>query len=303
MSRDPNYNYQRIEKAIAFLADNFTAHPDLSEVAKAVHMSPFHFQRLFLDWVGISPKKFLQYLTLDYLRSRIRETENMIDAADLAGLSAQSRVHDLFVTIEGVTPWQYKSCGMSLEIFYGYHSSPFGLCFIAVTEKGICRLHFVDEERKRDEFELFSRQWNFAKLIHRPDYTQPYIRKIFERTTDDPAKLSVLVQGTNFQIKVWEAMLQIPYGCVTSFKHLAKCINRPEAVRAVGTAVGVNPLPFLIPCHRILTCEGGMGDFHAGRVRKKLMLGWEISATERERERERGEEEKQEQEQKEPLFI
>src|SRR5882757_10079660 len=177
--KNESINYYRIEKAIAFLSDNFKNQPDLDEIASKVFMSPFHFQRVFTEWVGISPKKFIQYLTIDYLRNKIGETENMVAAAKLVGLSSQSRVHDLFVTIEGVSPQQYKTSGKGLEIFYGYHATPFGLCFIAVAEKGICRLMFMDKERKKEEFKLFSEQWLFATLIHKPDYTEQYILKIF----------------------------------------------------------------------------------------------------------------------------
>ncbi len=270
-------NYYRIEKAIGFLTDNFKDQPDLDEIARKVYMSPFHFQRLFTDWVGISPKKFVQYLTLDYLRNKISETENMIDAAQIAGLSSQSRVHDLFVSIEGVSPQQYKTAGMGLEIFYGYHASPFGMCFIAVSEKGVCALSFIDEERRRNEFELFSQKWQFATLVHKPDYTQPYVRKIFQSDTINPEKLELLVQGTDFQIKVWEALLKIPFGSLSSYRQVAQMIGKPDAVRAVGSAAAKNSIMYLIPCHRIILANGTVGDFHLGKVRKQAMIGWEQS--------------------------
>lgn len=270
-------NYYRIEKAIGYLTDNFKEQPDLDEIARKVYMSPFHFQRIFTDWVGISPKKFVQYLTLNYLRDKISETKNMIDAAELVGLSSQSRVHDLFVSIEGVSPQQYKTAGMGLEIFYGYHASPFGLCFIAVAEKGICTLKFIDEEKSRNEFELFSEQWQFATLVHKPDYTQKYISKIFQPQKTNPDKLQLLVQGTDFQIKVWEAILKIPFGAVSSFQQIAQLIGQPEAVRSVGSAVGKNSILYLIPCHRIISGDGTMGNYHFGKVRKQAMIGWEMS--------------------------
>lgn len=273
-------NYYRIEKAIGFLTDNFKEQPDLDEIAGKIYMSPFHFQRMFTDWVGISPKKFVQYLTLDYLRGKISETENMIDAAELAGLSSQSRVHDLFVSIEGVSPQQYKTAGKGLTIFYGYHASPFGLCFIAVAEKGICALKFIDEEKTRNEFGLFSQQWQFASLIHKPDYTQQYIRKIFQPDTINPEKLKLMVQGTDFQIKVWEALLKIPFGSVSSFRQVAQMIGQPDAARSVGSAIGKNSILYLIPCHRIISRDGTMGHYHFGKVRKQTMIGWELSKTE-----------------------
>lgn len=171
---DKLINYYRIEKAIGYLADSFKEQPDLDEIARKIFMSPYHFQRIFTDWVGISPKKFVQYLTLDYLKDRIWETENMMEAAEIAGLSSQSRVHDLFVSIEGVSPQQYKTAGKDLEIFYGYHATPFGLCFIAVAEKGICALKFIDEEKSRNEFELFSNQWRLSTLTQTRLYTTLY---------------------------------------------------------------------------------------------------------------------------------
>ena len=270
-------NYYRIEKAIGYLTDNFKEQPDLDEIARKVNMSPFHFQRIFTDWVGISPKKFIQYLTLEYLRNKISETENMMDAADLAGLSSQSRVHDLFISIEGVSPQQYKTSGKGLEIFYGYHASPFGLCFIAVSQKGICTLKFIDEEKSRNEFELFSQQWQFASLVHKPDYTQQYIRKIFQPDNTNPEKLNLLTQGTDFQIKVWEALLKIPFGAVSSFQQIAQIIEQPNAIRSVGSAIGKNSILYLIPCHRIISKNGTMGNYHYGKVRKQTMIGWEMS--------------------------
>ena len=272
-------NYYRIEKAIAFLSENFSVQPDLDEIARKVYMSPFHFQKIFTDWVGISPKKFLQYLTLDYLRNKIKETENMIEAADWAGLSSQSRVHDLFVRIEGVSPQQYKTEGKDMEIFYGYHASPFGLCFIAIAEKGICGLKFIDEERSRNEFELFSKQWKLAKLTHKPEYTQGYIKRIFANPADhmDPGQdnLTLFVKGTDFQIKVWEALVNIPFGSVASFQQIAAAIGQPRAARAVGSAVGSNTILYLVPCHRIISGTGTMGNYHFGKVRKLAMIGWE----------------------------
>jgi AraC family transcriptional regulator, regulatory protein of adaptative response / methylated-DNA-[protein]-cysteine methyltransferase len=270
-------NYYRIKEAIGYLEGNFKEQPDLDEIAGKVYMSSYHFQRVFTDWVGISPKKFLQYLTIDHLRVKIRETGNMMEAADLAGLSSQSRVHDLFVKIEGVSPQQYKSGGQGMEICYGYHASPFGLCFIAVAEKGICALKFVDEEKTRNEFESFSAQWKFASLVHKPNLTQEYIRKIFSPKPGNPENLQLLVHGTEFQIKVWEALLKIPFGAVGSFQQIAQLVGQPEAARAVGSAVGANPILYLIPCHRIISKDGTMGNYHYGKVRKQTMIGWEMA--------------------------
>lgn len=274
---DKLINYYRIEKAIGYLTDHFKEQPDLAAIAASVHMSPFHFQRIFTDWVGISPKKFLQYLTLDYLRERLADTKNMMDAAEDAGLSSQSRVHDLFVSIEGVSPQQYKSSGEGLTICYGYHISPFGLCFIAVAAGKICALKFIDEHQSRNEFALFTQQWQFAQMVHKPDYTQAYIDQIFQPARLNPGKLELLVQGSEFQVKVWEALLQIPFGSVCSFQQLAHTIGAPGAVRSVASAVGKNTILYLIPCHRIITSGGHMGNYRFGRVRKQAMIGWEMS--------------------------
>ncbi len=164
-----------------------------------------------------------------------------------------------------------------MEIFYGYHASPFGLCFIAVAEKGICALKFIDEEKSRDEFENFSRQWQFAVLTHKPALTQAYIKKIFQPVSGQPENLFLLVQGTDFQVKVWEALLKIPFGSVASFQQVAQLIGQPEAARAVGSAVAANSVLYLIPCHRVILKDGTMGNYHYGRVRKQAMIGWEMS--------------------------
>jgi AraC family transcriptional regulator, regulatory protein of adaptative response / methylated-DNA-[protein]-cysteine methyltransferase len=270
-------NYNRLYQAIGYITEHYKEQPDLNKVASAVYMSPFHFQKLFIDWVGLSPKKFVQFLSINYLRQRIQDTQNMIDAADEVGFSSQSRVHDLFISIEGVSPQQYKSGGKGLELFYGYHASPFGLCFIAVTEKGVAELRFIDEEVKRNEYQLFSDKWHFAKLSHRPDITQNYIHDIFKPTREHPEKLHLIVQGSPFKIKVWEALVNIPFGEVRSYQQVAEKLGCPHALRAVASAAGKNPISYLIPCHRIITKNGNVGHFHYGKVRKQAMIGWEMA--------------------------
>ncbi|MCU0444850.1 MAG: methylated-DNA--[protein]-cysteine S-methyltransferase [Microscillaceae bacterium] len=285
MMSQEQFNYQRVEKAIAFLSENFKQQPSLEQVAEEVNVSPFHFQRIFAEWAGVSPKRFLQYLTVDFLRNKIQDTQNLVEAAEIAGLSTQSRVYDLFVNIEGVTPQQYKSAGMGLDIYYGYNFSPFGMCFIAVAEKGICGLAFVEEDQKRDEFAQFSKKWSFARLIHQPSYTQHFIQKIFspfknQDRTKESDKLTLLVQGTNFQLKVWEALLKVPIGAVSTYQSIAQAIGKPQALRAVGTAVGDNPIAYLIPCHRVIRKEGKLGEYHWGSNRKKAIIGWEMAKAE-----------------------
>jgi len=276
VKNDLTINYYRVEKAISFMSESFKSQPDLDEIAEKVNLSPFHFQRLFLDWVGISPKKFVQYLTLDHLKQQIKNTGNVIEAADIAGLSSQSRVYDLFINIEAVSPGEFKLGGAGLEIFYGYHATPFGLCFIAATERGICDLHFINEDHSRDEFRNFSAKWQFATLTHRPDITQEYVRKIFRADKVNPEKLQLLVQGTDFQVKVWEALVNIPFGTVKSYKQISADVGQPGSFRAVATAAGKNPVSFLIPCHRIICEDGDAGNFSNGRIRKRAMIAWEM---------------------------
>ncbi len=274
---EQNLNYERIAEAIEFLGKNFRSQPDLAETARQVHLSPEHFQRIFTDWAGVSPKKFMQFLTLDFLRERISEMPNLQIAADAAGFSAQSRVYDLFVNIEGVTPGTFRNGGAGLEIKYGYHNTPFGLCFLALADRGICGLSFIDEARKRTEFEDFQKKWPFADLKHAPDLTQPAVQKIFSPEKSTFQNLTVLAQGTNFQLKVWEALLQIPSGAVTTYGKIAESIGHPAAVRAVGTAVGSNPVGFLIPCHRVIRNTGNLGGYRWGEVRKQAILGREMA--------------------------
>ncbi len=269
-------DYQRIQQAIEYLVENFKNQPTLQEVATYVHLSPHHFQRLFTQWAGVSPKKFLQFLTVEYLKERIQNSQNIAQMAQMAGLSSPSRVYDLFVNIEGVTPATFKNKGAGLTIFYGYHDTPFGHCFLAATDKGICGITFLQGENKIEEFDLFSKKWNFAQLVEDAAFTQPYIDLIFNKNTTKTQKLKVFVQGTPFQIKVWEALLNIPQGNLTTYQHIAQSINKPKAVRAVGTAIGKNPIGYLIPCHRVIRKEGKLGHYRWGSGRKKAIIGWEM---------------------------
>lgn len=270
-------DYQRIQQAIEYLVENFKSQPSLQEVANQVHLSPHHFQRLFTEWAGVSPKKFLQFLTIDYLKERIQHSQNIAQMAGMAGLSSPSRVYDLFVNIEGVTPATFKNKGAGLEIFYGYHDTPFGDCFLAATDKGICGITFLQGENKIEEFDLFAKKWDFAQLTEAATFTQPFIDQIFNKKTAHSKRLNVLVQGTPFQIKVWEALLNIPLGNLTTYQHIAESIDKPKAVRAVGTAIGKNPIGYLIPCHRVIRKEGKLGHYRWGSARKKAIIGWEMA--------------------------
>ncbi len=270
-------NYQRIEQAIAYLSQHFTEQPDLAEVAAQVHLSPHHFQRLFQEWAGISPKKFLQFLTTDFLKNKLAEITNLQEAADLAGLSSQSRVYDLFITLEAMTPQAYKSGGEGLHIRYGYAATPFGECFVAATERGICSVTFVNETTKNADFQAFKQKWFRAQLWSDSQMAADFARLIFTKQPLEPRQFQLLVRGTPFQVKVWEALLRVPFGALTTYGQLAADIGQPGAARAVGSAVDDNPVAYLIPCHRVIRKEGKFGEYLWGTDRKKAMIGWELA--------------------------
>lgn len=270
-------NYDRVAEAIGFLSQNFREQPSLQDVAEHVHLSPEHFQRIFTEWAGVSPKKFTQFLTIDYLRNHLHEFSSVQDAADASGLSAQSRVYDLFVNIEGVTPDEFRQRGKGLEIRYGFHNSPFGECFIAATERGICGLSFVSDTTPQVEFGRFEQKWKFAELKENQAFTKEIVENVFQPERRKSSKITLLVQGTNFQLKVWEALLSIPAGSVATYEHIARSIGRPGAARAVGTAIGNNPVGYIIPCHRVIKKAGQIGEYHWGVTRKRALIGWEMA--------------------------
>jgi len=270
-------NYDRVADAIDYLSRHFREQPELQDVAAHVHLSPEHFQRIFTEWAGVSPKKFTQFLTIDYLRSRMHEFSSVQDAADASGLSSQSRVYDLFVNIEGVTPDEFRRRGKGLTIRYGFHDTPFGECFIAATERGVCGLSFVSDTTPQVEFGRFEQKWEFAQLEENQGFTKEIAERIFHPDKRPSSKVTLLVQGTNFQLKVWEALLSIPAGSVTTYEHIARSIGHPGAVRAVGTAIGNNPVGFLIPCHRVIRKAGQIGEYHWGATRKRALIGWEMA--------------------------
>lgn len=275
---EPNINYHRIEKAIQFLEENFQRQPELDEVAEKVHLSPFHFQRLFTEWAGISPKRFLQFLTVGFLKQRLRKTKNLSEAAESAGLSSQSRVYDLFTTLEAVTPQEYKKQGEGLHIEYGIHDTPFGLCLIGTTERGICWFSFINTmDDARVSIEDMKTHWHNSVFHQNQDITSIFIQQIFHRNTSSPTKLHLFVKGTNFQIKVWDALLKIPTGGVVTYQGIAEEIGSPRAMQAVGSAVGSNHIAYLIPCHRVIRKDGVLGEYRWSATRKKSMIGWEMA--------------------------
>lgn len=270
-------NYDRVAQAIEYLSRNFREQPDLPAVAAQVHLSPEHFQRMFTEWAGVSPKKFTQYLTIDYLRNRMHQFSSVQEAADAVGLSAQSRVYDLFVNIEGVTPDEFRRRGKGIRIRYGFHPTPFGECFIAATDRGICGLSFINDTSPQVELGRFEKKWAFAQLEEDQVFTRKIIDEIFTADRHQPSNLTLLLQGTNFQMKVWEALLRIPAGSVSTYEQIAHSIGQPSAVRAVGTAIGSNPVGYLIPCHRVIRKTGQMGGYHWGETRKQAIIGWEMA--------------------------
>jgi AraC family transcriptional regulator of adaptative response/methylated-DNA-[protein]-cysteine methyltransferase len=271
-------DYQRVEQAIRFLEENFQQQPSLEEIAASVHLSKYHFQRLFKRWAGVSPTQFMHFLTIEYAKLRLQESQTILDAALDAGLSGPSRLHDLFVTFEAITPGEYKRHGADLEIAYGYHDTPFGRCLIASTSRGICGLYFLSPASSSTVLQRLTSQWPKAKLIHDQDRTRPLVERVFAAPSlDETRPLHLLVKGTNFQIKVWQALLSIPPGFLASYQEIAAHLGRPKASRAVGGAVSQNPIAYLIPCHRVITKVGRIHGYRWGVTRKQAMLGWEAS--------------------------
>ena len=269
-------HYQLIERAIQYIETNVHRQPELDEIASAIGLSEYHFQRVFTNWTGISPKRFMQFLTKEHAKKLLSQSENLLETTHQVGLSSLGRLHDLFVNTEAVTPGEYKSGGAGLTIRYGIHPSPFGKCLIATTERGVCNLSFVDVSEGKVIDNLVA-DWQQAKMIEDYKSTAPLVTRIFsDLRTDTPLKIHL--RGTNFQIKVWEALLNIPSGAVTTYEHIAAQIGNPKAVRAVGSAVGHNPIAYLIPCHRVIRKSGDFGNYLYGSARKKVILAREFSA-------------------------
>ncbi|MBZ4394463.1 methylated-DNA--[protein]-cysteine S-methyltransferase [Myxococcus faecalis] len=271
-----NSDYARIEQAILYLDAHAREQPSLDDVAAHVGLSPFHFQRLFTRWAGISPKRFLQIHTLSSARRLLAERRSVLDTSFAVGLSGGGRLHELFVTLTAMTPGEFKLAGDGLTIHHGVHASPFGDCLIAVCERGICGLHFLTGESEVEALESLREQWPKASFIESTKLTAPWAGRIFPQTPPrERTPLSVLVKGTPFQVQVWQALLRVAPGDVATYEDLAKAIGRPKAVRAVGSAVGDNSVALLIPCHRVLRKTGVIGDYRWGSSRKQVMLAWE----------------------------
>ncbi len=278
MKEQLNLNYQRIADAIDYLNRNFKNQPKLDDVAKKLHLSPFHFQRLFTEWAGVSPKKYLQYLTVEYAKKMLKEQKSsLLDTALDSGLSGTSRLHDLFVNIEGMTPGEYKNGGENLHINYSFAESPFGNVLVASTPKGICQIAFADNQKKSfQELREFFPNATYSQTV---DLIQQNVLFIFTHDWSKLNQIKLHIKGTEFQIKVWETLLKIPMGQLSSYGDIAKILEQPNASRAIGSAVGANPVAFLIPCHRVIQSTGEFGGYHWGEVRKMAMIGWEAART------------------------
>jgi AraC family transcriptional regulator of adaptative response/methylated-DNA-[protein]-cysteine methyltransferase len=274
-------DYERIETAIRFLEENLRQQPSLEEVAAAIGLSEYHFHRLFSRWVGTTPKRFLQFLTAEYAKERLAESASVLDTAYDAGLSGGGRLHDLMVTLEAISPGEYKRGGSGLVISYGIHPSPFGACLLAVTERGICGLEFLADRTGKQTREDLAARWPGADLQQDPMRTAPYLARLFPPSDrEDGAPITLLVKGTNFQLSVWQALLRIPSGELVGYGEIARHLGKPGAARAVGSAVGSNPISYLIPCHRVIRSVADFGNYRWGAARKKAMIGWEAARRE-----------------------
>ncbi len=274
-------DYERVERAIAFITRRSPRQPSLAEVAQDVGLSEFHFQRLFTRWAGITPKRFAQFLTLEHAKSLLRQSTNLLDATYAAGLSSPGRLHDLFVTVEAVTPGEFRSAGSGLTIRYGVYPCPFGEVLIATTARGICAVHFVKHGNGNGVDSIMRElesQWPAAELQRDSGEGKRYAERIFALHEEKgEAPLPLLLKGTNFQINVWKALLRIPAGSAVTYEQLAQLAGTPDAIRAVGTAVGRNPISFLVPCHRVIRKTGEFGNYGGGIERKRAILVWESS--------------------------
>ncbi|MRX37880.1 methylated-DNA--[protein]-cysteine S-methyltransferase [Flavobacterium sp. LC2016-23] len=275
MNTQENINYNRIAEAIDYIKANFREQPNLDTVAEKVHLSPFHFQRLFTEWAGTSPKKFLQYISVEHAKKILKENSQatLSDTAYETGLSGTSRLHDLFVNIEGMTPAEYKNGGKNLFINYSFAESPFGNIIVASTEKGVCFMAFAENEGIG--FEDLKHKFPNATFSRKLDLAQQNALFIFQNDWSKLSEIKLHLKGTDFQLKVWETLLKIPMGQLSTYGSIAQQIEKPNASRAVGTAIGSNPVAFLIPCHRVIQSSGTFGGYMWGNTRKTAIIGWE----------------------------
>jgi len=263
-------NYRQIEKAIRYIDDNFKEQPSIDEIAKNIGMSKFHFIRVFKEYVGVTPKQFLHSVTLNYAKEHIKESRSILESSLDSGLSSTSRLHELFVNLIGVTPKEWREKGKDVRITYGYGETPFGEALIGFTDKGICYLGFIDTN-KALIFNRFQELWENATLLHDDAKAREYLENIFLKNK----KYTLLVKGTNFQVNVWKALLNLPNGVVATYQDMANFLEKPNAVRAVASAIGKNHVGYLIPCHRVIAKSGAMSGYRWGIERKKILIAYE----------------------------
>lgn len=269
-------DYVRIERAIRYLSENLEAQPSLDDVAQSIGLSPFHLQRLFRRLAGVTPKQFLQHLTVERAKDALDASQSVFDASMAAGLSGPARLHDHFVTLEAMTPGEYKAGGAGLEIRYGTAASPFGEIFAAETPRGICAMSFT-ETGGVEELDALRNQWFAASLARNDAVAAETARHIFEGNSSPQHPLRVVAAGTNFQVRVWRALLEVPFGSVRTYRQIAKAIGAPASSRAVGNALAANPIAYLIPCHRVILSTGAIGQYRWQPFRKRALLAWERS--------------------------
>lgn len=273
-------DYKRIEKAIQFIEEDFKNQPSLDQMAQNVRLSKYHFDRVFKRWAGISPIQFMQFITLDYTKRRLLESKSLLETALEAGLSGPGRLHDLFINFEAMTPGEFKKQGQGLKISYGFCDSPFGECLLATTKRGICYLGFVDPSERSKRLAQLVDTWPGSEFAEKPTAVRPIVNRIFRKENQKcPQPFNLQIKGTNFQVNVWKALLNIPIGCVVSYQDIASHIGHPKAFRAVANATAVNPVAYLIPCHRVIAKSGKIHQYRWGSLRKKALIGWEAANT------------------------
>jgi AraC family transcriptional regulator of adaptative response/methylated-DNA-[protein]-cysteine methyltransferase len=275
--------YETIAEAIRFVRRRARAQPSLAEVAQHVGLSPHHLQRLFAAWAGVSPKRFLQYLTKEHAKALLRESRDVLGAALEAGLSGPGRLHDLMVACEAVTPGELHAGGPGLEIAYGFADTPFGHVLVGTTARGVCHLHFVEDGGEALALERLHAEWPRAALVSRGEAAGAVATRMFAGARAGQGPLHLWLRGTNFQIKVWEALLRVPAGAAVSYRDLARLAGTPGAARAAGSALARNPIAVLIPCHRVIREDGSLGQYRWGAERKQALLAWECAAREADR--------------------
>lgn len=276
---EPSRDYEIVRRAIAYLSQNWSEQPDLDQLARQLGLSPAHCQKVFKRWCGLSPKEFVQAITADHARKLLAGSASVLECAYQVGLSGPSRLHDLFVSHEAMTPGEFKRRGAGLEMAYGFHPTPFGEALLIATERGVAGLAFVNEDAGQDRQDVLAEmkaRWPLARYVEAPERTMPHIQRIFDCrnwTPEQPVRIVLI--GTDFEVRVWETLLKIPMGCAVSYSDIARHLGCPTASRAVGTAVGRNPLSFVVPCHRVLRADGSLGGYHWGLTRKRALIGWE----------------------------